>query len=87
MSPSTEIEQQRRLDRRRVHSLSVAVFAGAVIMVFGVTALLRPDHQGWLGLAVGFAWAAALAAFFIRDSDAAGTMRQPAHLDVEAVAG
>ncbi len=54
VSPSTEIEQQRRLDRRRVHSLCVAVFAGAVIMVFGVTALLRPDHHGWLALAVGF---------------------------------
>ena len=24
-------------------------------MVFGVTALLRPDHHGWLALAVGFA--------------------------------
>ena len=55
VSPSTEIEQQCRLDRRRIHSLSVAVFAGAVIMVFGVTALLRPDHHGWLALAVGFA--------------------------------
>ncbi|HEY2221842.1 hypothetical protein [Actinomycetospora sp.] len=52
-APTSLLEQQSRLDRRRVHSLVVAAFAGTVIMVFGAAGLLGPDHHGWLGLAVG----------------------------------
>lgn len=52
---TSTVEQRFRLDRRRVHSLVVAIFAGTVIMGFGVSGLLRPDHQGWLGIVVGLA--------------------------------
>lgn len=52
-APTSHIEAQSRLDRRRVHSLVVAAFAGTVLMVFGTASLLGPDHQGWPGLAIG----------------------------------
>jgi hypothetical protein len=51
-APTSLVEQRTRLDRRRVHSLVVAIFAGTMIMVFGVAGLVRPDHEGWVGLAV-----------------------------------
>jgi hypothetical protein len=63
-APTSLPEQRSRLDRRRVHSLVVAAFAGTVIMVFGAASLLGPDHRGWPSLAVGLG-VVALATFVL----------------------
>ncbi|MCD2196652.1 hypothetical protein LQ327_25100 [Actinomycetospora endophytica] len=73
-APSSTIEEQSRLDRRRVHSLTVAIFAGTVIMVFGVLSLLQPDHQGWLPVAVGFAVVAVATLVLVLDPPRRGLM-------------
>ncbi len=75
-SPPPVAEQRRRLDRRRVTALSVAALAGTVIMVFGVVSLLAPDHQGWLGVAVGFAIVAVSTLVLVLDPPRAAFARR-----------
>jgi EmrB/QacA subfamily drug resistance transporter len=68
-------------------SLGVAILASVLASYMSLSQPVSPDlpaaevadvlfgYRLAFGLAVAFAWAAALAAFFVRDSDAAETMR------------
>lgn len=52
-SPFSALRERQRLEKRRVASLAVAVTAGTLITVFGVTSLLEPTGRGWPAVLVG----------------------------------
>ena len=52
-SPFSALRERQRLEKRRVASLTVALAAGTLLTVFGVSSLLEPAGRGWPVVLIG----------------------------------